>query len=241
MLKIENLQAYYGKCEVIKGISLSVEPGEFVTILGANGAGKTSLLSAICGLVKKEGSITFCNQRIDDRSTTDIAKLGLAYVPENRGTFLGLNVEENLQLGGISRKDKAEVKKDINLLYDHFPVLAEKKKQQAGLLSGGEQQMLAIARAIMLRPKLLLIDEPSLGLAPVMTKHVYNILMTLKKEYLISVLLVEQNSKLALEITNRIYLLVNGSIVLEGPREKINETMVFKNYFDVESSTSSRF
>ncbi len=221
LLEVRNLTASYGQVRVLHGLSFGLMEGGITTLLGANGAGKTTTLRAVCGMVKCAGEILFEGETLVGRSTEDIARLGVAHVPEGRGTFSTMTVEENLRLGAISRKDKANIGRDIDKMYDHFPRLRQRRQQQAGTLSGGEQQMLAIARALMLRPRLLLLDEPSFGLAPLVVKEMFDILFALNRQEKASMLIVEQNAALALGITDEGYLLETGSIVMSGSAKQI--------------------
>jgi len=216
LLEVKNLEAYYGRTKVLHGVHFSVEVGGITAILGANGAGKTTTLRAVCGMVKTSGEIWFEGHRIDGKATEDIVRLGIAHVPEGRGTFVNLTVEENLRLGAYIRKEKAPIAQDLDRMYQYFPVLRERRKQPAGTLSGGEQQMLAIARALMLRPRLLLLDEPSLGLAPLVVREIFQIVRTIHREG-VSVLLVEQHAEKALNLADQAYLLETGRVVLSGP------------------------
>ena len=214
ILQLRALKAFYGQSEIVHGIDLSVEEGGMTVVLGANGAGKTTTLRAICGMVRSEGAIAFAGKRLDRRATEDIAALGVAHVPEGRGTFVGLTVEENLRLGGYTRLRRAPA--NIERMYGYFPILAERRRQQGGALSGGEQQMLAIARALMMEPRLLVLDEPSFGLAPRVVEDIFKIVERIKKEESVSVLLVEQNANLALELADHAYLLETGYVVASG-------------------------
>jgi branched-chain amino acid transport system ATP-binding protein len=214
ILELRGLKAFYGQSEVVHGIDVAVEEGGMTVLLGANGAGKTTTLRAICGLVKSEGEILFAGQRLDRRATESIAGLGVAHVPEGRGTFVGLTVEENLRLGGYTRLRAA--RENIQRMYGYFPILAQRRRQQAGALSGGEQQMLAIARALMMTPRLLVLDEPSFGLAPRIVEDIFTIIERIRQEEKVSVLLVEQNASLALELADHAYLLETGYIVTSG-------------------------
>lgn len=222
LLSVKDLYASYGPICVLHGVSLEVEPGGVTTVLGANGAGKTTLLRAICGMVSRKGEISFEGQRIDGLSTPQIARLGIAHVPEGRGTFATLTTEENLRLGAISRKD-AEVQADFERVYNYFPQLRERSQQQAGTLSGGEQQMLAIGRALMLRPRLLVLDEPSFGLAPLIVQDIFAIMRKVNAEQKVSVLLVEQNASLALEFSDRACVLETGQVVVTGAPEQLRD------------------
>jgi branched-chain amino acid transport system ATP-binding protein len=216
ILELRNVDAAYGPTQVLKALNLAVEEGGIATLLGANGAGKTTTLRAICNMVRVSGEIRFAGQRIDGKATEDIARLGVAHVPDGRGTFLDLTVEENLRLGAYTRRDK-RIATDFDRLRGYFPHLMERRRQQAGTLSGGEQQMLAISRALMLRPKLLLLDEPSFGLAPLVVQEIFRILRTINRNEGVSILLVEQNAHLALELADHAYLIETGCIVMRGP------------------------
>jgi branched-chain amino acid transport system ATP-binding protein len=216
ILETRGLSAAYGATKVLQGLDLTVAQGGIVTLLGANGAGKTTTLRALCNMmVRASGEILFNDRRIDGRATEDIVRLGIAHVPDGRGTFVSLSVEENLRLGAYTRRDKA-VAEDFERIYGYFPRLKERRRQQAGTLSGGEQQMLAISRALMLRPKLLLLDEPSFGLAPLIVQEIFRILRTINKQEGVSMLLVEQNASIALELADHAYLLETGRIILGG-------------------------
>ncbi len=220
LLHIEGLRAGYGPVNVLEGIDLSVEQGEFVVMLGANGAGKTTTMRAISGLIGRQGTIEFEGSSIQRNSPDSIVRGGIAQVPQGRGTFPELSVEDNMLTGAYVRKD-AEIRDDVDRWFQQFPRLAERRTQRAGSLSGGEQQMLAIARALMSRPKLLLCDEPSLGLAPLITKELFEVLERLNRDDGLSVLLVEQNANLAMHIANRVYLLETGRIVAQGSAEEL--------------------
>lgn len=213
MLKIENLKVKYGVIEAVRGISFDVKAGEIVTIIGANGAGKTSTLSAIFNLVKKEGRVTFIESDISKLPTDKIVKKGITLVPEGRKIFINLTVEENLRIGAYNNDENYEKLKEK--MYTLFPRLKEKKDNFGGSLSGGEQQMLAIARALMSEPTMLILDEPSLGLAPIIVKDLFKILVDLNKNDDMTILLVEQNAAAALKIANRAYVMENGKIVIE--------------------------
>jgi branched-chain amino acid transport system ATP-binding protein len=217
ILELRNVDAAYGSTQVLKAVNLAVEEHGVATLLGANGAGKTTILRAICNMmVHVSGEIRFAGERIDRKATEDIARLGVAHVPDGRGTFLDLTVEENLRLGAYTRRDKG-VASDFDRLGGYFPRLMDRRRQQAGTLSGGEQQMLAISRALMLRPKLLLLDEPSFGLAPLAVREIFEILRAINRKEGVSILLVEQNAHIALELADHAYLIETGCIVLGGP------------------------
>ena len=216
LLDADNLNAWYGPNQVLFDLTFNLEVGGITTILGANGAGKTTTLRAVCQTVKTSVSLTFLGNRIDGRPTEEIVKVGIAHVPDGRGTFTQLTVEENLRLGAYTRKDRNEVAADIEQMYRRFPRLKERYRQQAGTLSGGEQQMLAISRALMLRPRLLLLDEPSFGLSPLIVREIFDIMRQINQEDKVSMLLVEQNATLALSLANHAYLLETGKIVLSG-------------------------
>jgi branched-chain amino acid transport system ATP-binding protein len=216
LLDVEGLEASYGSITVLHGIAFAVETGGITTILGANGAGKTTTLRAVCGMVKTAGAIRFDGQSIQGKATEDIVRLGIAHVPEGRGTFMTLTVEENLRLGAYTRRDAAGLAAEFERVYSYFPVLSERRRQVAGTLSGGEQQMLAVARALMSGPRLLLLDEPSLGLAPLVTREIFRIVRTINREAGVSVLLVEQNASIALDLADHAYLIETGRVVLSG-------------------------
>ncbi|GLZ08481.1 ABC transporter ATP-binding protein [Actinomadura sp. NBRC 104412] len=215
-LVVEDLHAGYGAVRVLEGISLSVGEGEICAILGPNGAGKTTLLRALSGVVKGRGSVRLDGVSLSGRSPDAVARLGVAHVPEGRGTFMPLTVEENLRLGAFARRDRAAVQADLERVYGHFPVLKRRLKQAAGSLSGGEQQMLAIGRGLMLRPRLMLLDEPSLGLAPMVTRELFGIVQSINREERTTVVVVEQNAHLALDIADQAHVLETGRIVLSG-------------------------
>jgi branched-chain amino acid transport system ATP-binding protein len=217
LLEVEKLEAFYGATQVLHGIDFGVEQGGITTILGANGAGKTTTLRAVCNMVKTAGSIRFDGRQIESKSTEDIVRLGIGHVPEGRGTFVDLTVEENLRLGAYTNRDKAAVKEDTATMFSYFPVLAERRDQQAGTLSGGEQQMLAIARGLMSRPRLIVLDEPSFGLAPMVVRTIFDILRRINRSAGVSILLVEQNAALALEFADHAYLLETGRVAMSGP------------------------
>jgi branched-chain amino acid transport system ATP-binding protein len=222
LLEAKGLHAAYGETKVLHGIDFEVRQGGVTALLGANGAGKTTTLRAICGLVRTTGELTLGGRRIETMATEDIVRLGVAQVPEGRGTFMELTVEENMRLGAYTRPAR-EATADFEHMFDYFPRLKERYKQQAGTLSGGEQQMLAIVRALLLRPKLLLLDEPSFGLAPLVVQEIFRILARIKHDEGVSVLLVEQNAALALEFSEHAYVLETGRIVMAGSSEAIKQ------------------
>ena len=221
LLEVRGLRARYGATQVLHGIDFTVAAGGITTILGANGAGKTTLLRAVCNMVRSEGEVVLAGTRIDARATESIVRLGVAHVPDGRGTFMQLSVEENLRLGAHTRRDRGGVAADFERMYAHFPRLKERRRQQAGTLSGGEQQMLAVSRALMLRPRLLLLDEPSFGLAPQIVQYLFEILRSIHDSEGIGMLLVEQNASLALQLADHAYLLETGRVVISGPASAI--------------------
>jgi len=221
LLEARKLCAYYGPTQVLFDIDFSLEPGQITAILGANGAGKTTTLRAICQMVRTSGNLEFSGQQLVGKATENVVRMGVAHVPDGRGTFTSLSVDDNLKLGAYVRGDRAEVARDIDKAYARFPRLAERRNQQAGTLSGGEQQMLAISRALMLRPKLLLLDEPSFGLAPLIVAEIFRIMRRINEEDGVSMLVVEQNASLALDLAHHAYLLETGRVALSGPAEDI--------------------
>jgi branched-chain amino acid transport system ATP-binding protein len=231
ILDVEGLKAFYGQSEALHGVSFKLAQGGITTILGANGAGKTTTLRALVGMVRREGRVLFDGKPIERLATEDIARLGVAHVPEGRGTFTGLTVEENLRVAAHTRRDKAAVRDDLERVFTYFPRLKERIDQQAGTLSGGEQQMLAISRALMLRPRLMLLDEPSFGLAPLIVQEIFRIMQRINQEAGVSVLLVEQNAMLALNLASEAYVLETGNVVMSGPALDIkNDAGVRKSY-----------
>ncbi len=231
LLEVRGLHAQYGATRVLHGMDFTVEEGGITTILGANGAGKTTTLRAVCGMVKTQGEATFAGTRIDGKATESIVRLGVAHVPDGRGTFVNLSVEENLRLGAYTRSDKADVVNDFERMYGYFPRLKERRRQQAGTLSGGEQQMLAVSRALMLRPRLLLLDEPSFGLAPRIVQELFEIFRAINKTDRVSMLVVEQNAALALRLADHAYLLETGRVVISGTSDAIrNDESVRRSY-----------
>ena len=221
MLKIDNIHVYYGAIHALKGVSLEVRKGEIVTLIGANGAGKSTTLRTVSGLLApKSGAITFLGENIAGTPAHEIVKHGISQVPEGRRIFAEMSVQENLEMGAFTRKDKAGVEKDFEIVYNRFPRLKERRKQQAGTLSGGEQQMLAMGRALMSRPKLLLLDESSMGLAPLLIKEIFSIIEDINREGT-TVLLVEQNANMALSIAHRAYVMETGRITLQGAAKEL--------------------
>ena len=230
MLRIEGLKVYYGKIMAVKGISFEVKEGEIVSIIGSNGAGKTTTLKAISGLLKSEGNIFFLDQNISSMKAYERTRLGIIHVPEGRGVFPKLSVIENLEIGGYNI-DKKTLKSNIDLVFSIFPRLKDRIKQKASTLSGGEQQMLAIGRGIVASPKILLLDEPSLGLAPIVVKNIFSVIKKINKEYNVPILIVEQNAKMSMEISNRTYVIETGVIVKTGlSKELIIDNFIQKAY-----------
>lgn len=231
LLKVKDLKVVYGKATALHGISLNVKEGEIVAIVGANGASKTTILRTISGLKKNaEGEIWFQNTRIDKMPAYDIVKLGIAQIPAGRMIFADMSVLDNIKIGAYLRRDKESIQQDIESIYEHFPVLKERQNQLGGELSGGQQQMLAIARALMAKPKLLLMDEPSTGLSPLLVMEVGNIIKNINKQG-ISILLVEQNCRLALKLSNRAYILELGKIALQGSSGELVDNELVKKYY----------
>jgi branched-chain amino acid transport system ATP-binding protein len=220
-LEVAKLHASYGPTRVLHGIDFSMDDGTITTLLGANGAGKTTTLRALCGMVKTQGQVSFAGERLDGKATEDIVRKGIAHVPDGRGTFVNLTTEENLRLGAYTRKDRDAVESDLERVFGYFPRLKERREQQAGTLSGGEQQMLAVSRALMLRPRLMLLDEPSFGLAPLIVRELFEILRTVNQKEKVSMLVVEQNAAMALELADHAYLIETGRVVLSGTAGEI--------------------
>jgi branched-chain amino acid transport system ATP-binding protein len=219
LLEVQGLEAWYGHTKALHGVSFFMQAGGITTILGANGAGKTTTLRAISRIVRTAGIVRFDGKSLDGLATEDVVRLGVAHAPEGRGTFTNLTVEENLRIGCWGRASKQGIETDLERVYGYFPVLRERRTQLAGTLSGGEQQMLAVARALMLKPRLLLLDEPSLGLAPLVVREIFRILRTANRDSGLTILLVEQNAALALDLADHVFLLETGRVVLEGPSE----------------------
>ncbi len=223
LLEVKKLEAFYGPTRVLEGIDFEVAEGGITTILGANGAGKTTTLRALSGLVRRTGEIRLAGQRIDGHSTEKTAALGIAHVPDGRGTLVNMTVEENLRVGAYLRRGKAKVEQDMARMFGYFPRLRERRGQQAGTLSGGEQQMLAISRALMQRPRLLLMDEPSFGLAPLVIREIFEIMRVVNREEGVGILLVEQNVARALEIADHAWLLETGRTVISGTAKQLRD------------------
>jgi branched-chain amino acid transport system ATP-binding protein len=221
LLEVKKLSAWYGQIRALYDLDLTIEQGGVTALLGANGAGKTTTLRAICNMIRRTGSTLFDGADISRATTEDIVRLGIGQVPEGRGTFTGLTVEENLRLAFHVRKDRAAARRDMDMVLDLFPRLKERIQQQAGTLSGGEQQMLAIGRALMLRPRLMLLDEPSFGLAPLIVQEIFRILRVINETERVSMLIVEQNAALALELADHVFLLETGRVVTSGPSEMV--------------------
>ena len=231
LLEVDGLCAGYGATEVIHDLSMRIEEGSITTLLGANGAGKTTTLRALCKMIRTRGSIRLAGEAIDQLATEDIVRRGVAHVPDGRGTFGSLTTEENLRLGGHTRRDRRAAAADQERMYDYFPRLRERRQQQAGTMSGGEQQMLAIARALMLRPRLLLMDEPSFGLAPLIVREIFSIMKTINENDRVTILLVEQNAAMALKLASHAYLLETGRLVLSGEASALsNDEAVRRSY-----------
>ncbi|MFY4776460.1 ABC transporter ATP-binding protein [Metabacillus sp. RGM 3146] len=221
MLNIQDLNVYYGNIHALKGVSLEINQGEIVTLIGANGAGKSTLLKTVSGLLKpKQGKILYEEQSICGKAAQWIVKKGISHVPEGRRVFANMSVEENLELGAYLRKDKAGIKSDFDRVYHLFPRLLERRKQHAGTLSGGEQQMLAMGRALMAEPRLLLLDEPSMGLAPLLVQTIFRIIKEIN-ETGTTILLVEQNANMALSVADRAYVIETGKVVLSGSSDEL--------------------
>ena len=221
LLQVKNLNASYGQSRVLHGVDFAIEKGSITALLGANGAGKTTTLRAICAMVKTQGEVSFDGRRIEGMATEDIVRLGVAHVPDGRGTFLNLSTEENLRLGAYCRRDRAAIESDLERVFGYFPRLRERRTQQAGTLSGGEQQMLAVSRALMLKPKLMLLDEPSFGLAPLLVRELFGILRDIRQREGVSMMLVEQNAAMALDLADHAYLIETGRVVLEGDSRQL--------------------
>jgi branched-chain amino acid transport system ATP-binding protein len=231
LLEVKGLKAFYGQTQSLYDVGFEIESGGITTLLGANGAGKTTTLRAICNMVRTEGAIRFEGRDIRGMATEEVVRLRIGHVPEGRGTFTTLTVDENLRIAAYTRKDKAGVQADLERVFTYFPRLKERIQQQAGTLSGGEQQMLAIARALMLKPRLMLLDEPSFGLAPLIVVEIFRIMRRINEEEKVSMLLVEQNAALALDLADHAYVLETGKVVMSGPSSVVkNDENIRKSY-----------
>lgn len=240
ILKIDNLESYYGPIMAIRGVSLIVEEGQIVTVLGANGAGKTTLLKTISGIMDPEkGTISFMGEKIQGKEPDKIVQKGITHVPEGREVFPILTVEENLRMGAYSRSDKENIYADLDLVYDYFPILRKCKSQQAGTLSGGQQQMMAIGRGLMARPKIMLLDEPSLGLSPLLTRDIFLIIKRLNVEQGVTMILVEQNAKVALDVANYGYVMELGRIVMSDHSTKLQNSKDIQEFYLGQSEQAS--
>ena len=231
LLEVSGLNAFYGQTQSLYDVAFEIPTGGITTLLGANGAGKTTTLRAICNMVKTDGTIRFDGKNIRGLATEEIVRRRIAHVPEGRGTFTTMTVDENLRIAAYTRRDKQGVKDELDRVFAYFPRLKERIQQQAGTLSGGEQQMLAIARALMLKPRLMLLDEPSFGLAPLIVQEIFRILRRINEEEKVSILLVEQNAALALDLATHAYVLETGKVVMSGPADVVkNDENVRKSY-----------
>ncbi len=231
LLDVVDLRAFYGPSEALHGVTFSLEAGGITALLGANGAGKTTTLRAICNMIRTSGDVRFDGKSIAGEATESIVRLGVAHVPEGRGTFTALSVDENLQIAAYTRRNKVEIARDREMVLSYFPRLKERLQQQAGTLSGGEQQMLAISRALMLRPRLMLLDEPSFGLAPLIVQEIFRIMRRINKDANVSMLLVEQNAALALDLADHAYVLETGRIVMSGEAKAVkSDEQIRKSY-----------
>ena len=231
LLEVEGLKAYYGQTQALHDVSFSLAAGGITTLLGANGAGKTTTLRAICSMVRTQGSIRFDGRPIEGMATEEIVRRGVGHVPEGRGTFTNLSVDENLRVAAYTRSDKAATERDREMVYEYFPILKARLNQQAGTLSGGEQQMLAISRALMLGLRLMLLDEPSFGLAPLIVQEIFRIMRRINGEAKVSMLLVEQNAALALELADNAYVLETGRVVMSGKSAAVkSDEAIRKSY-----------
>ncbi len=231
LLEVKGLKAFYGQTQSLYDVGFEIATGGITTLLGANGAGKTTTLRAICNMVRREGLVRFDGRDIKGMPTEEVVRLRIAHVPEGRGTFTTLTVDENLRIAAYTRRDKQAVKNELDRVFSYFPRLQERIQQQAGTLSGGEQQMLAIARALMLGPRLMLLDEPSFGLAPLIVVEIFRILRRINEEEKVSILLVEQNAALALDLADHAYVLETGKVVMSGPSSVVkNDENIRKSY-----------
>jgi branched-chain amino acid transport system ATP-binding protein len=223
LLELREVEARYGQVKALHGVSLAVEEGQIVSVLGANGAGKTTTLRAVSGMVRRSGEIVFGGRSLVRRSPESIARLGIAHVPEGRGILAELSVWDNIRMGSYTRRDRAGIRKDVERALAYFPWIEERRRQQAGTLSGGEQQMLALARALVSRPRLLLLDEPSLGLAPLVVQEFFRIVSLLNEEEGLTVLVVEQNANIALQVSKQTYVLEVGRVALAGSADELRQ------------------
>jgi branched-chain amino acid transport system ATP-binding protein len=231
LLEVQGLRAYYGQTRALHDVNFALDHGGITTLLGANGAGKTTTLRSLCGMIRTEGDIRFDGRPISGMATEEIVRLGVGHVPEGRGTFTGLTVDENLRVAAYTRHDKAAAQRDLEMVFEYFPILKERMSQQAGTLSGGEQQMLAISRALMLGPRLMLLDEPSFGLAPLIVQEIFRIMRRINAEARVSMLLVEQNAALALELADHAYVLETGRVVMSGKAAEVkSDEAIRKSY-----------
>ncbi|MDF1715219.1 MAG: ABC transporter ATP-binding protein [Antarcticimicrobium sp.] len=232
VLEIKNLESFYGPIMAIRGVSLKVEQGQVVTVLGANGAGKSTLLKTISGIMEPEkGKIVFDGEEIQGMEPHQIVNRGIVHVPEGREVFPLLTVDENLSLGAYTRNDRAEIERDRQMVFEYFPILAERRQQEAGTLSGGQQQMLAIGRGLMLRPKIMLLDEPSLGLSPLLVQEIFGILRRLNADEQVTMMLVEQNARVALDLADVGYVMEIGRIVMDGTADRLMESEDIKSFY----------
>ena len=231
LLEVKGLKAFYGKTQVLYDLGFDIAEGGITTLLGANGAGKTTTLRALCNMVRTEGTIRFAGEDLSGKPTEEIVRRRIAHVPEGRGTFTSLTVDENLRIAAYTRRDRDGVKAEFERVFNYFPRLKERIQQQAGTLSGGEQQMLAIARALMLKPRLMLLDEPSFGLAPLIVVEIFRILKRINEEEQVSILLVEQNAALALDLADYAYVLETGNVVMSDKASVVkNDETIRKSY-----------
>lgn len=241
ILKIDNLESYYGPIMAIRGVSLEVHKGQIVTVLGANGAGKTTLLKTISGIMDPEkGSISLDGELIQGFEPDKVVRKGITHVPEGRELFPLLSVEDNLMMGAYTRNDTAGVAQDLDIVYEYFPMLRDRRKQEAGTLSGGQQQMVAIGRGLMARPKIMLLDEPSLGLSPLLVKEIFLIVKRLNTEQGVTMILVEQNAKVALDLAHYGYVMELGRIVMDGEAEKLSASKDIQEFYLGQSSEASQ-
>ena len=241
MLKVRNLETFYGPIMAIRGVSLDVEEGKIVAVLGSNGAGKTTVLKTICGAMEpQKGTIEFDGQNITGREPDSVARAGVGHVPEGREVFPFLSVQENLEMGAFARKDRDAVAGDLEMVFDYSPILRERAKNEAAYLSGGQQQMLAIGRALMMRPRMMLLDEPSLGLSPKLVGEIFEIIERLNKEQKMTILLVEQNAHMALQLADFGYVLEVGRVVMEGDRQRLLDSRDIQEFYLGKKEESAR-